>query len=379
MKKEVNPMPPSPLRGEHPIVCATTPPSGGRGAGSVILVGWIRKGQPADCGETMKNQLLVKRLEELGVHCRQMDFKGWKRRPWVVLQLLWCLLAHRDESLIFSTSTINSYPLMKIMKRMGWKQNTIHWVIGGTLGSNVKHGVFRADVIGYMHHTLVESQLMKQDLDECGVNNVKVVPNFKPIHYYPSLANKRKDLQSPLRFVFLSRIMPEKGCDYILQAARMLNEEGKGSQFSIDFYGKIAEDYEADFRSKVEQMGNVNYSGFLDLRQNEGYDKLSEYDVMLFPTYWKGEGMAGIFIDAFISGLPIIATDWAHNRAFLKEGETALFIPVHDVTALKKKMEACVDGKYDLMSMAILCQQHAENYETKTVITWDLLKELDIV
>ena len=29
-----------------------------------IVVGWINKGKEADCGETMKNQLMIKRLEE---------------------------------------------------------------------------------------------------------------------------------------------------------------------------------------------------------------------------------------------------------------------------------------------------------------------------
>lgn len=48
-----------------------------------IIIGWINKGKPADCGETMKNQLMIRKLEELGIRCRQIDFKNWKRHPWV--------------------------------------------------------------------------------------------------------------------------------------------------------------------------------------------------------------------------------------------------------------------------------------------------------
>ena len=31
-----------------------------------IVIGWINKGTPADCGETMKNQLMINKLAELG-------------------------------------------------------------------------------------------------------------------------------------------------------------------------------------------------------------------------------------------------------------------------------------------------------------------------
>ena len=100
---------------------------------------------------------------------------------------------------------------------------------------------------------------------------------------------------------------------------------------------------------------------------------------MLFPTYWKGEGFAGVFIDAFISGVPMIITDWAHNKQFMKEGETALFIPVHNVTALRDKMKNCIERQYDIGKMALICQQNAENYNVDKVITKELLKKLNLL
>ena len=345
---------------------------------NVILVGWIRKGKPADCGETMKNQLLIKKLQDLGVGVRQMDFKDWRKHPWVFFQLLWNMIVHRDEALILSTSAQNVYPLMKLVKAIGWHQNTIHWVIGGSLGQKVQNGTYRSDVIGYMQHTLVESRLMKEQLEQSGIKGVKEVPNFKPINYYPSLTQKRSFNDGKLHFVFLSRIMPEKGCDYILEAARLLNEEGLEERYVIDFYGKVADGYQTVFDKKVNSLKNVSYKGFLNLREHTGYDELATYDVMLFPTYWKGEGLAGVFIDAFISGVPMIVTDWAHNRAFMDEGETALFIPVHDVVALKTKMKEFIDGKYSLQELANNCQRHAEKFNVDNVVTEQLLKEIGI-
>ena len=74
---------------------------------------------------------------------------------------------------------------------------------------------------------------------------------------------------------------------------------GLQNKFLIDFYGKIDDSYESSFKERVDLIPNVNYQGFLNLGENEGYDKLSTYDMMLFPTYWKGEGFASVFIDSF--------------------------------------------------------------------------------
>ena len=345
-----------------------------------IIIGWINKSKPADCGETMKNQLMIKRLEELGVKCYQADFKGWKKRPWVFLQLLWYLLIHSNSTIIFSTSTINAYPMMKLMKCLHWKQNTVHWVIGGALGENVKKGIFSKDVMGYIKHTIVESPIMVQQLEDCGIKGVIQLPNFKPITYYPSIENRLTTLgKRTFRFVFLSRIMPEKGCDYIFDCVKKLNETGYQEKYIVDFYGKIDNNYKANFENQINEFGNTNYKGFLNLRANEGYDKLAEYDIMLFPTYWKGEGFAGVFIDTFISGVPMLASDWAHNKQFMEEGKTAIFVPVHDISALKNEMQKCIVGQYNIANMARMCQKNANIYNTDNVITKELLLSLGII
>ena len=344
-----------------------------------IIVGWINKGRIADCGETVKNQLMIKALQENGIKCYQCDFKNWKKHPWVIIELLIYMIVHRDATLIFATTTKNIYGFLKILKRIKWKQNIVHWVIGGTLGQKVQDKIFDASVIGYANHTLVESKFMAEQLEKNNIRGVKQVPNFKIINYYPALPIKYPDNGQKLRLVFLSRIMPEKGCDYILDAASQLNSEHMQDKYEIDFYGKIAGTYEESFKDKVEKLPNVNYRGFLNFSKKEAYDQLANYDLMLFPTYWVGEGFAGVFIDAFISGVPIIATDWAHNKAFLVEGKDAIFIQPHDVNGIVDTIRKCIDGKYDLNKMANECQDEAPNYSVEKVITKELLDEIGIL
>ena len=110
----------------------------------------------------------------------------------------------------------------------------------------------------------------------------------------------------------------------------------------------------------------------------KGYETLSKYDVMLFPTYWDGEGFPGIAIDAYISGLPIIASDWSMNKEVVEDGKTGFIIPVHDSVSLAGKMQGFIDGDYSLNTMRSNCLERAQQYDYRNVITKDLLIDLGL-
>ena len=75
---------------------------------------------------------------------------------------------------------------------------------------------------------------------------------------------------------------------------------------------------------------------------------------MLFPTYYHGEGFPGNFVDAFNTGLPVIATDWLYNKDLIKDGENGLLIPI-------KNPEALCDAILKLYNDRQLHQQIALN------------------
>lgn len=340
----------------------------------VIFVGWVNQGRAPVDGETAKNQYIIAELKK---YCKVtvLDFYQKRKHPWVYLQALWAVITQPQANIVLSTSASNIYGMLKWFKKLNLRRNVVHWVIGGTLGDKVKNGIFNANIIGYAKHTLVESPLMLRQLEDCGVAGVIQVPNFKLINYLPKVSVP----QDVIRFVFLSRIMAEKGCNEIIAAAKLLNEWGMEDRYVVDFYGKVADDYRMTFENGISQLSNVKYQGFLDMRQTEGYDKLATYDMLLFPTCWRGEGFAGIFIDAFVAGLPMIITDWAHNSQFVKEGETGLFIPVHDAKALAQKMKECIEGQYNISIMKELCQIEAKRYDVRNIITEELLKKIEIL
>jgi glycosyltransferase involved in cell wall biosynthesis len=342
---------------------------------SVTIIGWLRTGKPADCGESIKNRILINRLEELGVRCREIDFKQWKKRPWIFLKFAYIFLTHSRDTLIMATSAINLTLILKLNRLFRLKRNTVFWVIGGAFADDIENGRFCDEDFKYIKHIIVESDYMQSKLEKAGFNNVTTVQNFKPIKYYPQLST----VGSVFRFVFISRIVREKGCDYILEAVERLNQMGYDNKFIVDFYGKIDDSYSESFNSSLQRLGNIRYKGFVDMSTNAGYDNLASYNVMLFPTFWPSEGFAGVFVDSFISGVPMIASDWSHNCEFLENGKTAMIVPTHNVDALTSMMRKCIDGDVDLLALATNCQNEAKKYDVRNLVDNDLLRQIGIL
>ena len=331
-------------------------------------------------GETTKNQYIIAELKK---YCRVtvLDFYEKNRHPWIYLQALWALLSQPKATIVFSTSAKNVYSTLKLFKKIGLRREMIHWVIGGAFGKYVQEGRYRADVFNYVKYNLVQCRGMIDELKSAGVTNARFVSNFKNITYYPNIekALSIRTENTQTRFVLLSRIMPTKGCDYLLEAVRLLNEKGYEQQFSVDFYGKIDPAYRNNFLKSVSSLSNVSYKGLLNLSKPTGYDTLATYDAMLFPTIHPSEGFAGVFIDAFIAALPVLASDWAYNAEIIADGACGLVYPSANTEALAEAMERCITGQTNLLQLARQARTEADKYTAESALSEDYLRRIGLI
>lgn len=100
------------------------------------------------------------------------------------------------------------------------------------------------------------------------------------------------------RFIFIGQIKREKGVLEILEAFKEL-----GNDYVCEMYGPI---FDESIRTLVEN--STSYKGYL--LPDMILDKLKEFDCILLPTYYEGEGYPGIIIEAYSVGLPCITTIW---------------------------------------------------------------------
>ena len=212
---------------------------------------------------------------------------------------------------------------------------------------------------------------MKKDLLREGLKNIiHVVPNFKIFPKELELENQAGNI---FKFVFLSRIHLDKGINEIIEASRILSSWGIDN-FSIDFFGSIEDTYKTQFETLCKN--NIHYNGVLDIMNDttNAYKILSGFDAMLFPTYWHGEGFPGVLIDAFVAGLPVIASEWNMNNEVIHDGYNGLLIPPQDANALAEAMRKLMMNNQLRVSIAMASKAGAARFHIDEV--WPYISEI---
>lgn len=336
---------------------------------TIVFLGTIKK--VANCGESMKNHLFIDRFRELFDKVITVDVFQPRKHPMCILKVIIVALLHRNDKIVLSVSPATGDKFIRLLLRLGCK-NVYYWAVGVLLMDYFNQGWFNSNHYNRLKAVYVQSPKMVDSLKNCGVNNVIYVPNSKRINYLPVLKEKIDDA---VRFVFLSRVHPDKGCAEIVQAVRQLNLEGLQYKFIVDFYGMIAPGYEMEFNNLIENVPNVSYKGFMNLKTTAGYDALSTYDAMLFPTYYDGEAFPGVIIDAFVAGLPVIATDWHFNKDII-DSEVGMIIPIRDVESLKKAMLSIINRSVNLKQLRENSQLRALQYDNRNVLSVENLTKI---
>lgn len=196
-----------------------------------------------------------------------------------------------------------------------------YYVVGGWLSNYIKDLPIHRWMLRSIKGIHCETMRLKSDLETLhGFNNVDIFPNFRFFDYKPQRINSNR-----LRLVFMARVMLQKGIDWIFYLSDYIMNNGMDDKISITFYGQINEEDSDYFLENVSKYNFVDYKGAL--QPDEIYETLSKYDCMLLPTHFYTEGLPGSIVDAYISGIPVIATEWLNAHEFIENGKSGFIIP----------------------------------------------------
>lgn len=140
------------------------------------------------------------------------------------------------------------------------------------------------------------------------------------------------DDKDQVHFLFIARVMKEKGIDQYLNVAKRVCERHPNTVFDICGY---CDDIKyLSLLEEAHQQGYIQYHG----EQKRLKDFFAIAHCIVHPSYYP-EGMSNVLLEAAAHGRPIITTDRAGCRETVDDGKSGYVIPIKDEDALVNAIE----------------------------------------
>ena len=170
-------------------------------------------------------------------------------------------------------------------------------------------------------------------------------------------------------FVFISRIMKEKGIDQYLEAAKVIRKKYPHTRFHI--CGACEPEYDGELQNLVDD-GTVIYHGLV--KDIAAIHKVTHCTV--HPTYYP-EGMSNVLLEACASGRPIITTNRAGCREIIDDGVNGFVVKQQDSDDLIDKLEKFINLSYEQKkAMGLAARAKVEKEFDRKIVVKKYLDEL---
>ncbi len=140
-------------------------------------------------------------------------------------------------------------------------------------------------------------------------------------------------------FVYVGRLMKEKGFDLYASAAETIKASYPETRFHV------CGDYEDNYSERVKDLCDRNiivYHGLVD-DMNKIYSMI---DCTVHPTYYP-EGMSNVLLESLACGRPIITTDRPGCKEIVDDGVNGFVVKQKDQEDLIDKIERFIHLSYE--------------------------------
>lgn len=215
------------------------------------------------------------------------------------------------------------------------------------LGTAVEHGGIMQKITLMMYKyafrrvncVFVQNEENKQFFadNKTAADKLRLIPGsgvnleqFKPLPY-PD--------KTGIEFVFISRIMKEKGIDHYLEAAEYIKNKYPNTKFHICGFS------EEDYSKRLDELQDRNiiiYHGMVrDVTQI-----IKDCSCTIHPTYYP-EGLSNVLLESCACARPIITTDRSGCREVVDDGVNGYMIKQKDTQSLIDAIEKFIKLSYE--------------------------------
>ena len=209
----------------------------------------------------------------------------------------------------------------------------------------------------FLHQNIISAQQMKV-LPGAGIN----------LDEYPYVPMQDDGV---CRFLFVGRIMKEKGVYEFFTAAKTIKAEF-GEEVAFDVVGF----YEDAYKETVDQLvadGVIRFHGF----QTDVHPFYEAANCVVLPSYH--EGMSNVLLEAAATGRPLITSDIPGCREAVEDGVSGYICPAKDADALYDAMQRFVELPESWRAeMGRRGREQMEQRFSKAAVVAETIKHLEI-
>jgi glycosyltransferase involved in cell wall biosynthesis len=334
----------------------------------VGICGHFNIGFEAVGGQTIKTRIISENLAK--IYSREqiinIDTANWKKRaPMFLYESI--KLAIQSDNIIILPATNGVKVLIplfvflsKILKRK------LHYiVVGAWLPSLLEKNHYLIKPTKNIDFIYAQTNTLIDKLSAFGiVSNVYLMPNFKNIK--PLKLDTDKNYKKPYKLCIVSRINYEKGIESAISVINRINEDVH-QKVELDIYGPIEKSYEERFNQLLNRYRKfIKYKGLIDY--NNTTEVIKEYFLLLFPTKYYTEGFPGTILDAYLSGVPVLASRWESCSDVIIEGVTGYTYEFNNDDDFYKKLQNLIQNKELVTQMKKNCLDEAQKYNVDNAI-----------
>ncbi|WP_324288115.1 MULTISPECIES: glycosyltransferase family 4 protein [Pseudomonas] len=178
-------------------------------------------------------------------------------------------------------------------------------------------------------------------------------------HFLPS-----RPPVSPVVFIFVGRLLQQKGIQDFVEAARSLKAEHPEIECIV--LGDTDVNPDSIRREEIlgwSEEGSVRWVGWV--RDVRGW--LNESSVLVLPSYYR-EGIPRCIQEAMALGRPVITTDWVGCRESIVDGVNGFLVPIRSPTALTQAMARFIHDPQLILRMGRESRRIAEaRYDVREI------------
>lgn len=202
-----------------------------------------------------------------------------------------------------------------------------------------------------------------------GIDTSYFDTNAIPEETRKELREKLKIKDSDIVFIFIGRMVKDKGLNELVQAFDELSKSN--SNCKLILVGP-REDHLDPLAAETENIIEINKHILSVGFQEDVRPFLSACHVLVHPSY--REGFPNVILQASSMNLPSIVTNINGSNEIIEHNTNGLIVPVKDISSLKNAMEILIENPEKRLKMSKNCRPQIKKYYEREFVWNELLK-----